>query len=889
MEDMSKGVVMSLRGSRKRWSTSIAAMALGFCFVMPTTASLADSYAVEADDSLSFAQLDIDKLMAQESNRAQSWDPPQFAVPTRVNLTPGTTGTKERLGNGAVVWRLRLTCENAKSFNLGTRFQVGDSVTVSLLDADGRQHDRSYTSADNKPHGEFWSPIIHGNAIEIEATMRPTDWADFMQDFAVISVNIGFRNVGSAIGLDRSGTCHNDIVCPEANGWEGAIESVGWYTLNGSGVCSGFMINNTNQDQTPLFMTANHCGVSTGNDSSMRVYWNYEHSVCRDDSGSSNNGPPGNGSLSQSQTGATRLAASNSSDYCLVLLDDSPNSAWGVTFAGWDSRDTASPNGAGVHHPNLDEKRISFYNSSTQNIGSGLVQVFWSDGVTEGGSSGSPLFDNNKRVIGQLCCGSSFCSQQNQPDQYGRFDETFAGSSTIRQYLCGGCAANSDAFIDTLVPGGNPDPTGSCCVGSTCSVTTAANCSGTWTNGGNCSSNPCGGTDPLGACCSGSSCSETTQSNCAGTWINGGDCSASPCGGGECPPGFTADCQGTCFPDGVYTDWQGDTFCDDGSYIPADYCDYPSYDCADCPAGVAIFLNCEDFVCDSGDCTGCGGDPSGACCTSTTECSVTTEANCAGTWTAGATCSVSLCGGDGEFESYVIDLAGVNSWDNLNDVDNETFAVDLGVDAQVAGVAWSGCNVSTVAAGSWASDTGFYFADSSLTEETAVIAYPFAGQEGTSDEADLTAYLSDSGIDNITSTDGIFYVEVFEFSDANSNYDEAPNAVDNIINTGTLTILYVPGDTPQPVCGNGVVEDGEECDDGNNTPNDGCTNCTNDPEPPCAGDFDDDGSVGLSDFSSFLVAFGTTCSGCVEDIDGSGAVDLADFSAFLVVFGTDCP
>ena len=196
MEDMSKGVVMSLRGSRKRWSTSIAAIALGFCFVMPTTASLADSYAVEADDSLSFAQLYIDKLMAQESNRAQSWDPPQFAVPTRVNLTPGTTGTKERLGNGAVVWRLRLTCENAKSFNLGTRFQVGDSVTVSLLDADGRQHDRSYTSADNKPHGEFWSPIIHGNAIEIEATMRPTDWADFMQDFAVISVNIGFRNVG---------------------------------------------------------------------------------------------------------------------------------------------------------------------------------------------------------------------------------------------------------------------------------------------------------------------------------------------------------------------------------------------------------------------------------------------------------------------------------------------------------------------------------------------------------------------------------------------------------------------------------------------------------------------------------------------------------------------
>ena len=81
--------------------------------------------------------------------------------------------------------------------------------------------------------------------------------------------------------------------------------------------------------------------------------------------------------------------------------------------------------------------------------------------------------------------------------------------------------------------------------------------------------------------------------------------------GGGCPAGFTPDCQGTCFPDGVYTDWQGDTFCDDGSYIPADYCDYPSYDCNECPPGVAIYLNCDQFDCDGGDCTGCDGGGGG--------------------------------------------------------------------------------------------------------------------------------------------------------------------------------------------------------------------------------------------------------------------------------------
>src|SRR5262249_14164844 len=33
------------------------------------------------------------------------------------------------------------------------------------------------------------------------------------------------------------------------------------------------------------------------------------------------------------------------------------------------------------------------------------------------------------------------------------------------------------------------------------------------------------------------------------------------------------------------------------------------------------------------------------------------------------------------------------------------------------------------------------------------------------------------------------------------------------------------GGGPPPVCGNGKIEPGEECDDGNNTDGDGCSNC----------------------------------------------------------------
>jgi hypothetical protein len=53
----------------------------------------------------------------------------------------------------------------------------------------------------------------------------------------------------------------------------------------------------------------------------------------------------------------------------------------------------------------------------------------------------------------------------------------------------------------------------------------------------------------------------------------------------------------------------------------------------------------------------------------------------------------------------------------------------------------------------------------------------------------------------------------------------------------------------------------------------------------CQGDIDGDGTVGISDFSLFLVDFGT--SNPQSDFDGSGVVDIADFSIFLVNYG-DC-
>jgi len=81
-----------------------------------------------------------------------------------------------------------------------------------------------------------------------------------------------------------------------------------------------------------------------------------------------------------------------------------------------------------IHHPDGDIKKISFdVNAAGQATygGASCWRIFnWEDGTTEPGSSGSGLWDQNKRLIGQLYGGQATCSN-NVNDYYGRFDLSY--------------------------------------------------------------------------------------------------------------------------------------------------------------------------------------------------------------------------------------------------------------------------------------------------------------------------------------------------------------------------------------------------------------------------------------------------------------------------------
>lgn len=137
--------------------------------------------------------------------------------------------------------------------------------------------------------------------------------------------------------------------------------------------------------------------------------------------------------MPDSTSGAILKANNNYSDFALFELTESPlNNNLDVYFNGWDRTNSPSQGGVGIHHPNGDFKKIATHNMvpaqgqyPNPNSSWRVNYIATQNGhsVTEGGSSGSPLFTNDKRIIGQLYGGSTInCSDSsNDFSDYGIF------------------------------------------------------------------------------------------------------------------------------------------------------------------------------------------------------------------------------------------------------------------------------------------------------------------------------------------------------------------------------------------------------------------------------------------------------------------------------------
>jgi len=146
--------------------------------------------------------------------------------------------------------------------------------------------------------------------------------------------------------------------------------------------------------------------------------------------------------------------------------------------------------------------------------------------------------------------------------------------------------------------------------------------------------------------------------------------------------------------------------------------------------------------------------------------------------------------------TLVLDIAGEDSWDSLNDASNTILVVPLGAGASMTGIGWD-VNLSTVG-GSWLSEARFYF-DGDDQDLMGLFLTPGVGNNAPgimSFSSGGVLDLSDNAIPDIPmNADGNLYIQLYE------GFDDAADAIDANWTAGsTLTIAY-EGAPPVPTVG----------------------------------------------------------------------------------------
>jgi hypothetical protein len=378
------------------------------------------SFSVALNKKVSVFELpafDYGKMIEEDQmqDRSDKTKPFRYGKTHEVNLTPENSGTWQTLDDGRKIWQLMINSEKAYSLSIiSNRYKLNKNVSLFIFSPDRQQVIGSFTNENNLESGFFSTVPIAGSEIIVELDVSAgTDYGQFL----VFEVVHDYKNILKSYG--DSGPCNININCPDGANWQDEKRSVVKYTASGY-LCSGALINNTAQDGKAYLLTANHCIGSSADASSALFWFNYESPGC---TATVN---PSHQSISSSSLKAT----GGNLDFTLVELSTVPPSNFNVYYSGWNRSSTPASHTVCIHHPEGDIKKITTDNDAPvigdYNGGGYLTNSHWNilqwdKGTTEGGSSGSPLFDQNHRIVGDLTGGYASCSYDFN-DYFSRFD-----------------------------------------------------------------------------------------------------------------------------------------------------------------------------------------------------------------------------------------------------------------------------------------------------------------------------------------------------------------------------------------------------------------------------------------------------------------------------------
>jgi len=381
----------------------------------------------------------------------------RYGVVEDVNVNIKSEGVKTQVDNGSI-WRYKLVADSAKSLKLlFSKFNIPQGASLFIYNDDYSVVYGAYTRANVSADSTFAIADFPGNELTLE--YYEPSMAAFSGRVVLSKVSQAYRDLTDVMSTATTAedSLYVDVNCGGLD-WQVHKHAVCKYSfVDGKYgyLCSGSLINNINKDGMPYFLTAHHCINTSIEAQTVIAYFNYETKGC------------GLAAKKDSLTlsGATLITTGTSSDYTLLKFTSTPPPAYQPYYAGWDLTNSATST-VGIHHPQGLKKKISFdYDAPTTYEG----EISWDEGSASpsythwlvyfdkgnigGGSSGSPLFNQNKRIIGQLHGGGTSDSY------YGKLNYSWtqpdAGYLTLKSYLAGG---KDTIYINGYIPSTNlPD------------------------------------------------------------------------------------------------------------------------------------------------------------------------------------------------------------------------------------------------------------------------------------------------------------------------------------------------------------------------------------------------------------------------------------------------